>query len=129
MVEIAPFKAIRYNLTKLPNLSNLICPPYDVIGVPDYHRLLARHPKNIVRIELPLAQGRKSKYEVAGEYWNQWQNQRILTREKEPCFYGYEERFSVSGQPYFRRGFFAALRVETPGQRTHSSARANVSQT
>ena len=116
MVEIAPFKAIRYNLTKLPNLSNVICPPYDVIGVPDYHRLLANHPKNIVRVELPLAQGKKDKYQVAATYWNQWLNQRVLVREKEPCFYGYEERFSVAGQPYFRRGFFAALRAETPGK-------------
>jgi len=116
MVEIAPFKAIRYNLIKLPNLSDIVSPPYDVISVPEYHRLLARHPKNIVRIELPLAQGKKSKYEVAGEFWSQWQNQRVLIREKEPCFYGYEERFSVSGVPYFRRGFFAALRVETPGK-------------
>ena len=30
MVDIAPFKAIRYNLNRFPNLSNLICPPYDV---------------------------------------------------------------------------------------------------
>jgi len=116
VVEVAPFKAIRYNLAKLPNLSNVICPPYDVISVPEYHRLLAGHPKNIVRIELPLAQGRMDKYEVAGQFWKQWQNQRILVREKEPSFYGYEERFSVSGQPFFRRGFFAALRVEPPGQ-------------
>src|ERR1019366_255999 len=116
MVEIAPFKAIRYNLAKLPNLSNVICPPYDIISVTDYHRLLARHARNIVRIELPLAQGKKNKYQVAAEFWDRWQNQRILTSEKEPSFYGYEERFSVGGQAYFRRGFFAALRVETPGK-------------
>ena len=116
MVEIDPFKAIRYNAVKLPNLSNVICPPYDVISVPDYHRLLAQHPRNMVRIELPLAQGKKDKYEIAAGFWTQWQNQRILTREKEPSFYGYEERFAVGGQPYFRRGFFAALRVETPGK-------------
>ncbi len=116
MVEISPFKAIRYNLTKLPNLSNVICPPYDVIGVTDFHRLLARHPSNIVRVELPKTQGRQDKYQVAAEFWNRWQNKRILTREKEPCFYGYEERFSVGNQAFFRRGFFAALRVETPGK-------------
>src|ERR1700733_5943927 len=116
MVEISPFKAIRYNLVKLPNLSNVICPPYDVIGVTDFHRLLARHPSNIVRVELPKTQGRQDKYQVAAEFWNRWQNKRILTREKEPCFYGYEERFSVGNQAFFRRGFFAALRVETPGK-------------
>ena len=47
MVEIAPFRAVRYNPSKVPNLSNVICPPYDVISVPDYHRLLKRSPLNL----------------------------------------------------------------------------------
>src|ERR1043166_2184655 len=116
MVEIAPFKAIRYNLNRLPNLSNVICPPYDVIGVTDFHRLMARHPLNIVRVELPKTQGKRDKYEVAADFWKRWQNNRTLVREKDPCLYGYEERFSVGSASYFRRGFFAALRIETPGK-------------
>ena len=116
MVEIAPFRAIRYNLNRTPNLSPIICPPYDVISITDYHRLTAGHPQNIVRIELPMTQGKKDKYEVAAEFWDRWQNNRTLIREKEPCFYGYEERFSVGNQACFRRGFLAALRVERPGK-------------
>ena len=54
MVEVSPFKSIHYNPAKLPNLSNVISPPYDVISVPEYDRLLKSHPQNIVRIELPL---------------------------------------------------------------------------
>src|SRR5580692_677981 len=116
MVEISPFKSIHYNPVKLPNLSNVISPPYDVIGVPEYDRLLKRHPQNIVRIELPLVQGKKDRYEIAAQLWQRWQNQRVLVQDKEPSFYGYEERFSVGGKPFFRRGFFAALRLEKPGQ-------------
>jgi uncharacterized protein (DUF1015 family) len=116
MVEIAPFKAIRYNLNRLPNLSTLICPPYDIISITDYHRLTGGNPQNIVRVELPMTQGKKDKYQVAAEFWDRWQNNRALVREKEPCFYGYEERFSVGNQPCFRRGFFAALRAEKPGK-------------
>lgn len=116
MVEIAPFKSIHYNLTKLPNLSNVISPPYDVIGVPEYDRLLKRHPQNIVRIELPLAQGKKDRYEIAAQLWKRWQNQRILVEDKEPAYFGYEQRFAVGTDQYFRRGFFAALRLEPPGK-------------
>jgi uncharacterized protein (DUF1015 family) len=116
MVEISPFKAIRYNLNRLPNLSSLICPPYDIISITDYHRLTAGNPQNIVRVELPMTQGKKDKYQEAAKYWDRWQNNRVLIREKEPCFYGYEERFSVANKPCFRRGFLAALRVEKPGQ-------------
>jgi len=116
MVEISPFKSIHYNPAKLPNLSNVISPPYDVIGVPEYDRLLKRHPQNIVRIELPLAQGKKDRYEIAARLWKRWQNQRLLVEDREPAYFGYEQRFSVGADPYFRRGFFAALRLEPPGK-------------
>ncbi|HVO32697.1 MAG TPA: DUF1015 domain-containing protein [Elusimicrobiota bacterium] len=116
MVEIAPFPAIRYNPAKVSNLSLAICPPYDVISVPQYDKLLKRHPQNIVRIELPLAQGTKDRYEIAAQLWNRWRNQRILIQDKEPAYYGYEQRFSTGMASYFRRGFFAALRLEKPGE-------------
>ncbi len=116
MVEIAPFKAVRYNLSRHSNLSKLICPPYDVISITDYHRLLNKSQQNMVRIELPMAQGTKDKYQVAAGFWQKWQNNKTLTREKEPSFYGYEQRFAVGTQSFFRRGFFAALRIERPGK-------------
>src|SRR5688500_1162106 len=116
MVEIAPFPAIRYNLARHSNLSKLICPPYDVISIADYHKLLGKSPKNIVHVELPMAQGKQDKYEVASEFWKKWQKNKTFAQEKEPCFYGYEQRFTVSGQAYARRGFFDALRIERPGK-------------
>jgi uncharacterized protein (DUF1015 family) len=116
MVEISPFRAIRYNPSKVPNLSTVICPPYDVISVPDYHRLSKRSPLNMVHIELPWAQGKSDGYTIAAQYWQRWQNQRVLIEDKAPAYYGYEQRFLVGTQPFFRRGFFAALRLETPGK-------------
>ncbi len=116
MVDAAPFKAIHYNFSKLATLSNVICPPYDVISVTDYDRLLKRHPQNIVRVELPLAQGKTDRYEGAAQLWKRWQSQRVLVEDREPAFFGYEQRFSVGNDPYIRRGFFCALRLEAPGQ-------------
>lgn len=116
MVEIAPFPAIRYNLSRNSNLSKLICPPYDVVNVTEYHKLLNKSPKNLIRIELPMAQGTQDKYAVAADFWKKWINNKTLAREKEPCFYGYEQRFSVGSESYFRRGFFAALKIERPGK-------------
>jgi len=115
MVDIAPFKSIHYNPPKVSNVSQVICPPYDVISVPDYDKLIKRHPANIVRIELPLAQGKQDRYAIAATLFKRWQNQRVLTTEKAPAFYGYEQRFSVGAETYVRRGFFAALRLERPG--------------
>ena len=116
MAEILPFKAIRYNESKFATVSKVMCPPYDVIHVPEYHKLLERHPQNIVRIELPLQQGKTDRYEVAAEFWTKWQKSRVLLEDKAPGYYGYEQRFSVGNEPYFRRGFFAALKLEAPGK-------------
>jgi uncharacterized protein (DUF1015 family) len=120
MVDIAPFKALRYNPSKVSNLSNVICPPYDVISVPEYDRLMKRSPMNLVRVELPLAQSKIDRYGIAAGFWRKWQNQRVLVEDKQPAYYGYEQRFLVGTTPYFRRGFFAALRLEKPG---HGSIR------
>lgn len=116
MVQIAPFKAIRYNPAKVPRLSDVISPPYDVIAVPEYHQLMERHPQNIVRIELPLAQRKEDRYVVAARFWKRWQNQRFLIEDKEPAYYGYEQRFSIGSQHLFRRGFFAVLKIEPLGR-------------
>jgi uncharacterized protein (DUF1015 family) len=116
MVDIAPFKSIHFNPAKVSKISDVICPPYDVIGVPEYHRLLERHANNIVRIELPLAQGKKDRYAGAAVWWKRWQNQKVLAEDKTPAYYGYEQRFTVGTESFTRRGFFAALRLETPGK-------------
>src|SRR5476649_2203311 len=114
MVEILPFPALRYNSAKIPNLSKVVCPPYDVIGTPEYHKLLERDPANLVRVELPLSQGKTDRYAEAAKYWKRWQRERILTLDKEPSFYGYEQRFTVGTEVFTRRGFFAALKIERP---------------
>ena len=116
MVDIAPFKSIHFNPSKVSNLSQTICPPYDVIGVLEYDKLVKRHPNNIVRVELPMARGKEDRYTVAATFFKRWQNQRILVEDKSPAFYGYEQRFSVGAQMFVRRGFFAALKLEAPGK-------------
>src|SRR5439155_17550554 len=52
-----PFRALHYDPAVVDDLGAVICPPYDVISRPERARLLARHPRNAVRIELPVAPG------------------------------------------------------------------------
>jgi uncharacterized protein (DUF1015 family) len=115
MADIYPFRAIRFNDVKFATVSKVICPPYDVIQVPEYHKLLERHANNMVRVELPL-QGKGDRYKVAADFWTKWQKSRALLQDKMPSYYGYEQRFSANGANFIRRGFFAALRLETPGK-------------
>ena len=84
MVEISPFHAIRYNLNKLSNLSNLICPPYDVISAEDQAALEAKSEHNAVRLELPREAGGRNRYEAAAALLQSWLNEGVLVRDPSP---------------------------------------------
>ena len=53
MVNIAPFKALRYK-SNGPDLSRLVCPPYDIISENEQHDLAGLSPHNFVNVEIPL---------------------------------------------------------------------------
>lgn len=116
MVDIAPFRSIRYNPRRFSNLAKVICPPYDVISVPEYHALVSQHPQNIVRIELPTPGGVKERYPQAARLWHRWQSQRVLVEDRIPALFGCEQRFIAGAKRFTRRGFLAALRLEAPGR-------------
>ena len=52
MPDIIPFRGLRYDLGHVGSLSDVICPPYDVIGPEFQDQLYKKHPANFVRLEL-----------------------------------------------------------------------------
>src|SRR6266850_4584429 len=55
VAEVRAFRAVRYDERAAGPLSDLICPPYDVISPTQREELLARSERNFVRVELPEA--------------------------------------------------------------------------
>jgi len=53
MPLVRPFRGLEYALDRYPDLTDLVCPPYDVISPALQSELLARHPRNAIRLELP----------------------------------------------------------------------------
>ena len=53
MPEIRPFRALRFDPAAIADLALVVAPPYDIIGDVERERLLARHPANVVRLDLP----------------------------------------------------------------------------
>ena len=51
--DIRPFRALRYDPASIADPSLVVAPPYDVVGAAEHERLLARHPANVVRLDLP----------------------------------------------------------------------------
>jgi uncharacterized protein (DUF1015 family) len=118
--EIRPFRALRFDPTSIDDLAAVVAPPYDVIGPEEHARLLARHPANVVRLDLPEdAQGDEpdDRYRRAARTLAAWRSGGILRKDPHPSVYLYEQTYRVPGTDIGRtqRGFFARLRLEPFG--------------
>ena len=114
MADIVPFLGIRYDAERAGDISRVLAPPYDVIGEAERAELEARHPQNVVRIELPRGEG-DARYAEAARLLGAWKAEGVLRADAKPAFYVYEQQFTLPQAPgriYTRRGFFAAVRLE-----------------
>jgi len=119
MAEIAPFRALRYDPQRVPDLAPVVTPPYDVISPEAQERYHARHPYNVVRLVLPKdagqGTGEPSRYARAGAAFASWQAEGILRRDAEPALYLSEQTFSLGspgpGRRVRRCGVMAMVRL------------------
>ena len=65
-----PFAALRYS-PHLP-LEEVAAPPYDVLSDADVDALLARHPRNIVAIDVPRESDGPERYDLAAARLREW---------------------------------------------------------
>jgi uncharacterized protein (DUF1015 family) len=119
MAEIRAFRGWRYNLAHVGELSDVIAPPYDVITPELQDALYARHPANVVRLELskdePDDSERENRYTRAARYLHQWKLEGTLVEDSSPAIYGCRQQFELAGQAFVRRGFMARVRLEPFG--------------
>jgi uncharacterized protein (DUF1015 family) len=111
MADISPFIGLRYAADRVGDLASVLCPPYDVINDEQRGELEARHPENVVRLELPRGAD-DGRYTSAARLLAAWTAEGILRPDAREAFYLYEQQFGYGGQRYTRRGFFAAVRLE-----------------
>jgi uncharacterized protein (DUF1015 family) len=112
MAVIAPFRALRFDAARFPDLAQVIAPPYDVISEPEREALERRHDRNIVRLDLPRGEG-EAKYENARRQLDQWVDEGSLRLDPRPAIYRYEQTFQYppGGARYVRTGFIANLQL------------------
>jgi uncharacterized protein (DUF1015 family) len=118
--DIRPFRALRFDPEAVGDLTPLVAPPYDVID-PDLERtLLARHPLNAVRLDLPRGEPREDpdeRYRRVARTFAAWRSDGTLRKDPRPAVYVYEQTYRVPGSRLERtqRGFFARVRLEPFG--------------
>jgi uncharacterized protein (DUF1015 family) len=118
--EIRSFRALRFDPDVVGDLGPLVAPPYDVIGPELHQALLARHPLNAVRLDLPLGEPREDpdeRYRRVARTFAAWRSDGTLRKDPRPSVYVYEQTYRVPGTKLERtqRGFFARLRLEPFG--------------
>lgn len=117
MAEIAPFRGLRYNQQIIPDLAEVVIPPYDVISPREQTVFHERHPYNMIRLELGVSSPEDgpddNPHTRASAYMRQWEHQRVLVRNPEPAIYSYELDFTDGpGPARTRKGFICVLRLE-----------------
>ena len=136
MALVAPFKGLHYNLAKVPSLTEVVTPPYDVIKPAERQVFAARNPYNMVNLILPQAlpgdDRLQNRYTRAAALFRQWLQEEVLVRDPEPAFYYWETDFEIQGREHTRKGLAALVRLEPlsggaikPHEQTFSAAKAD----
>lgn len=116
MADIRPLRGFRYNPELVPDLSEVVTPPYDVISPEQQARYHERHPLNIIQLELgtdqPGDDSFANRYTRAAAIFAQWRLDGSLRQEPESVLYVYEQKFHVDGQHYTRTSLLARVRLE-----------------
>jgi len=121
MPEIQAFRGLRYDLGHVGSLSDVVAPPYDIIGPELQQQLYKRHPCNVVRLILNRKEpgdddAENNCYTRAARFLKNWRSEGVLFREADPAVYVYDQEFVHAGLSYTRRGFMARLRISPFGQ-------------
>jgi len=121
MPEIQAFRAVRYNLGQVGSLSDVIAPPYDVIGPELQTELYQKSPYNVIRLILNKVQpgdddASNNRYTRAKRFYRDWLSEGILSTDPDPAIYVYHQEFTAVGVAYNRRGFMARLRLSPFGE-------------
>ncbi len=120
MAQIRPFAGIHY--ANLPNgdISGVIAPPYDVLDAQGRAALKAKHPQNVVNIDLPhlppKEAGPDEVYAAASVTINAWLRSGVLKKDVRPALYPYAQSYEHLGRTFHRRGFIALVRLSPFGE-------------
>ena len=115
MAVLRPFRGCRFNPAVVGNLSDVVCPPYDMIGADLKVELQRRSPYNAVYLEggeQPDPIDPQAGYQQAASLFQQWLADGALLRDDHPSFYLMRHAYDFGGRRYQHLGFFADVLVE-----------------
>ena len=116
MAKIFPFKGILYNRDRIPDVSKVTAPPYDVISEGEQDKYYRADEYNIIRLilgkENPDDGEQNNKYTRAAGFLRSWLEEGKLVRDNEPSIYFYSQEYNMEGERKLQKGFICILRLE-----------------
>ena len=85
--DLRPFRALRYEPSRVGDLAKVVAPPYDVIDPEMRARLVAADPANVVRLDLPVEEagdGPDDRYRRAARTLAAWRSDGTLRKDPQP---------------------------------------------
>ncbi len=115
MAILKPFRGCRFDPSVVGNLSDVICPPYDMISPELKTDLQSRSPYNAVHLEggeQPDPVDPQAGYQQAAQLFRQWLSDGALHQDDGPCFYLMRHAYDFGGRRRQHIGLFADVLVE-----------------
>lgn len=109
MAIVKPFKGYRFNCGKTGEISECVCPPYDIISDAQRTEYIKNNEYNIIRLELPKGE---DMYNQAAKILDEWKASCAMERESKPALYIYEEEFTAYGQRKSIKGIICTVKIE-----------------
>jgi uncharacterized protein (DUF1015 family) len=114
MVQIKPFRGIRFNPRRVADLTAVVVPPYDVISAEQQQQYYHQSPHNIIRISFgrdEWAAPGQDRYQYAADMFRQWLADTVLQQDRDDSFYVYSQTYQVLDRTYIRTGLIALFRL------------------
>ncbi len=116
LVRVVPFKAFRYEKSKVGDISKVVTPPYDIIKGKKVDELQALSEYSVSWIIKNKPQDGdttdNNQYTRARDFLEKWVEDGVLKHEDKEAFYVYGQNFRINNQDLFRFGFIGLIRLE-----------------
>ena len=115
MAILKPFRGCRFDPGVVGSLSDVICPPYDMIGPELKADLQERSAYNAVHLEggeQPDPVDPQAGYQAAARLFRQWLSDGALHQDDAPGFYLMRHSYEFAGRRRQHVGLFANVLVE-----------------
>jgi uncharacterized protein (DUF1015 family) len=120
IMEVKPFRALRFNESVVGDVGQCIAPPYDVISDAERDALCRKSKYNIVHItkgQVTAADDeRNNQYTRAAQYLRTWIAEGALKEDDQDTIYGYVQDFEIHGTAFQRLSFIALGKLEDFGK-------------